>query len=145
MPSCTFFGHRDAPETIRPILEKTIFTLIEKYNVKTFYVGHQGNFDSMVRQVLRNLKSQHPHIRFYIVLAYRPVHTSLLRTSEESLYPFDPESVSPRYAILERNKWMIDQADYAVIYAKHSIGNAAKMQEIAKEKHKHILPLYTDT
>ncbi len=145
MSSCTFFGHRDTPEAIRPILENTIRDLIQHHHTDTFYVGHQGGFDTMVERVLQNLKSQYPHIRFYIVLAYLPVHSSPLSISDHSLYPFGLESVPPRYAILERNKWMMDQADYVVTYVVHSISNAAKMQEIAKKKHKHILSLYTDT
>ena len=49
MSACTFFGHRDCPETIRPALRRLLVDLIENRNVDMFYVGNQGGFDYMVR------------------------------------------------------------------------------------------------
>ena len=53
MATCTFFGHRDCPETIKPKLRSTIIDLIENHNVDMFYVGNQGRFDAIVRGVVR--------------------------------------------------------------------------------------------
>ncbi len=98
----------------------------------------------MVTQVLRNLKSQYPCIRFYIVLAYRPVHKSTLSTTEETLYPFGLEAVSPRYAILKRNEWMINQADFVIIYIDHTPSNTSKMKCLSEKKKKHVICLCDD-
>ena len=56
---CTFFGHRDAPDTIRPLLRETLTGLIERQDVRQFYVGNQGNFDAMARSVLEELQTTH--------------------------------------------------------------------------------------
>ena len=49
MRSCTFFGHRDCPETIKPKLREVLVDLITNYDVDMFYVGHQGQFDAYVQ------------------------------------------------------------------------------------------------
>ena len=68
MATCTFFGHRDCPETIKPKLRSTIIDLIENHNVDMFYVGNQGQFDAMVRSALKKLKQEYPHIDYAVVL-----------------------------------------------------------------------------
>ena len=46
--TCTFFGHRDCPETIKPKIREAVIDLIENHGVTMFYVGNQGNFDRLV-------------------------------------------------------------------------------------------------
>ncbi|MCQ2440540.1 MAG: hypothetical protein MJ076_01415 [Clostridia bacterium] len=45
---CTFFGHWDTPEEVRPLLQGVLKQLIENRGADTFYVGNQGGFDLMV-------------------------------------------------------------------------------------------------
>lgn len=47
MATCTFFGHKDTPTQIKPLLKAVLVDLIENKNVDTFYIGNQGNFDLM--------------------------------------------------------------------------------------------------
>ena len=42
MEICTFFGHRDAPETVAVDLRAATVRLIEEQGVSQFYVGTQG-------------------------------------------------------------------------------------------------------
>ena len=42
MAVCTFFGHRDCPETIKPYLREVLIDLINNQEVDTFYVGNRG-------------------------------------------------------------------------------------------------------
>lgn len=60
MKACTFFGHRDCPETIKPRLREVLTDLITINGVDTFYVGNQGRFDGIVRSVLRELEQAYP-------------------------------------------------------------------------------------
>lgn len=48
MKSCTFFGHRIIDSSVENIVRTTIRKLIEEENVKKFYVGNNGMFDSVV-------------------------------------------------------------------------------------------------
>ena len=43
--TCSFFGHRDAPDTVRGILKDTVLKIIDEKGIKKFYVGNNGNFD----------------------------------------------------------------------------------------------------
>lgn len=66
----TFFGHRDTPSSIAPELKKVLTELIEKNGATVFYVGNEGNFDWMVYDTLKELKSEYPFIEYKVVLAY---------------------------------------------------------------------------
>ena len=48
MNACTFFGHRDTPKNIEPILQSTLIDLVENKEVDLFFVGNQGAFDNLV-------------------------------------------------------------------------------------------------
>lgn len=68
MPSCTFFGHRDCPDSICPKLRSVLINLIENQQIDTFYVGRQGSFDALVYATLCELAAEYPHIRYAVVL-----------------------------------------------------------------------------
>ena len=69
--TCTFFGHRDTPPAVKPLLRQVIIELIEQRGVTRFYVGNQGNFDAMARSLLAELAQTYP-VRYDVVLAYLP-------------------------------------------------------------------------
>ena len=52
----TFFGHKDTPLEIRPLLREVLLDLIEQQGVKRFYVGNQGNFDAMALRLLKEFE-----------------------------------------------------------------------------------------
>ena len=70
--SACFFGHREVTHNIRLKLAETIKKIITEDNVTEFYVGHQGQYDSMVYSVLKELKVEYPQISYTVVLAYMP-------------------------------------------------------------------------
>ena len=79
MSTCTFFGHRDCPSSIKPKLREVLIDLIENHAVDMFYIGQQGAFDGIVRSVLKDLVSVYPHIRYAVVLERLPQNeTSLI-------------------------------------------------------------------
>lgn len=138
MSACTFFGHRDCPELVRPLIREEIKNLIEKKNVDTFYVGNQGRFDALVRSVLREMKCDQPGIKYAVVLAYYPAtHFDNEYTKEyqaETLFPEGIENVPKRFAIPWRNRWMISQSEYVIAYVTRSWGGAAAFTRAAKQK-----------
>ncbi len=66
MSVCCFFGHRNAPDSIKTLLEKEIENLIISGIADSFYVGNQGNFDLMVYKCLKELSKKYPNIRFKV-------------------------------------------------------------------------------
>ena len=126
MAICTFFGHRECPGTIRPKLQEVLIDLIVNQNVTMFYVGHQGQFDALVRHLLRQLKKEFPHIDYAVVLAYMPDKQSEYDNHSDTMLPEGIEAIHPRYAISWRNTWMLKRSDYVVTYILHSWGGAAQ-------------------
>ena len=141
MAVCTFFGHRDCPETIRQRLRDVLVGLITNNNVTMFYVGHQGQYDAYVYGELQKLKQEYPHINYAIVLAYVPSEKTSYDDYSSTMLPEGIEDVSPRYAISWRNDWMLKQSDYIVTYVTHSWGGAAQYAEKAKRQQKTVINL----
>lgn len=140
MACCTFFGHRDCPETVRPKLRAVLVDLIEHHGVDRFYVGRQGAFDRMAQGVLRELAGRYPHIQCTVVLERLP--TRYIEVSGiDTIFPAGLETVPPRFAIVRRNEWMLCQADCVVTYVTHSWGGAAQFAAKAKRQGKPVYEL----
>lgn len=140
MSACTFFGHRDAPDTIRPHLQTAIEHLILKENVTCFYVGNHGAFDRIVYSVLRQMREKYPHIRITVVLAYMPSSKDDCY-GEDSLLPEGIEAVPKRFAVNYRNKWMLRRATYVITYITHTYGGAARFVDKARKQKKILIAI----
>ena len=136
----TFFGHRDAPKEIEPTLRSTLIDLIENKNVNVFYVGNNGNFDTMVSRQLEDLSHTYP-ITYSVVLAYLPTEKNKYDDLSNTIYPEGLETVPKRFAISWRNKWMIQQSDVVVTYVTHNFGGAAQFKEMAERQGKTVIEL----
>lgn len=124
---CTFFGHKNTPERIRPLLHEVLADLIENNNTDMFYVGNQGSFDSMVVRELKELKKDYPHIKYSVVLAYMPVKNVKLGTDySDTVYPDGLDDIPQKFAIDKRNRMMLDWSDTVVTYVCCSYGGASR-------------------
>ena len=137
----TFFGHRQIFENVQPVLRRVLETMITEQGADNFYVGHQGDFDSLVLRTLKELKVVYPHITYEIVLAYLPTDNSQTNIKDEpTVYPDGLESVPRRFAIVHRNRWMIEHSDWVISYAK-SPGGAAQFTVLAEKRGKKVIKL----
>ena len=139
MPMCTFFGHRDCPERIRPRLREALVDLITNHDVDMFYVGHQGLFDAYVHSELKKLKQEYPQINYAVVLAYMPGKRTEYDDYSDTMLPEGIESVHPHYAISWRNNWMLKQADCVVTYITRSWGGATQCASKAERQGKIVV------
>lgn len=135
----TFFGHSDAPESIKDNLKSVITELIEKQNVNVFYVGDKGNFDLIVKKILKSLSITYPQIKFYVVLSYLPVKNDRSVDYSDTIFPSELENVPRKFAIDRRNNWMIEHSDIVITYVIRNIGGAAKFKNIAERKNKRVI------
>ncbi len=135
---CTFFGHRNTPCEVENDLREIIKILIEDMGVSKFYVGDKGNFDSMVRRVLKDMKSLYPSINYEVVLAYFPKNCDDV-CYDDTVYPEGFEKIHRRYAIDYRNRWMIEKSDYVITYVSYEMGNAFKYQRYAQRRGKIVV------
>lgn len=140
MATVTFFGHKDTPKEIEPTLRSTLIDLIENKNVNVFYVGNNGNFDTMVRRQLEDLSQLYPII-YSVVLAYLPTEKNKCDNLTNTIYPEGLETVPKRFAISYRNKWMVNQADVVVTYVTHGFGGAWQFKEMAEKQGKTVIEL----
>ena len=139
--ACTFFGHRDCPETIKPKIRTAVIDLIENHGVTMFYVGNQGNFDRLVRSVLKEVATAYPGVGYAVVLAYMPSAKKSADDFSDTLLPDGIEKVPKRFAISWRNKWMIEHADYVVTYVTRLCGGASRFADYARKNGKKLQPL----
>ena len=139
----TFFGHRDTPSTIRPKLTETLISLIVEHGADTFYIGNNGAFDSLATSVLKELVTNYPHVRYMIVLSKLPTTANESDVAYyENTIIFDGfEKAHPKYAIVKRNEFMINNADTVVSYVKYTSGGAYRFTELAKKKKKTVVNL----
>ena len=141
MLSCTFFGHRDCPENIKPLLLAVLENLIVVCKVDVFYVGHQGRFDACVRSVLRQLADKYPHICYAVVLSYFSEKMNENLDYTDTMIPEGIENIHPKYAITWRNNWMLKKSDYVVTYIDHHWGGAAQFAKKAEKQGKTVVNL----
>lgn len=135
---CTFFGHRNTPETTEKLLCELLTELIEHQGADEFYVGNQGNFDTMVRRQLEELSKAY-NITYSVVLAYLPDKNS--EPIPCSVYPEGIETVPRKFAIHFRNKLMLNKADTIICYVTHPSSGAGQFVELAEKQGKRIFNL----
>jgi len=143
MALCSFFGHRDTGEQIRPALAAEIERNITDKHIDTFYVGGYGNFDRMASGILSALKGRYPHISVFRILAYLPTKAEDHPPADQppTLFPDGLELVPRRYAITHRNRWIVDASDTIIAYVTASYGGAYDALKYARQKHKTIVNL----
>ena len=68
----SFFGHRKicGNEEIKRKLKEILQKLIAENGATNFYVGNNGEYDTIVRKTLKELKKDYPQINYADVLSY---------------------------------------------------------------------------
>lgn len=129
-------GNRHTPSSIREQLIEVVKQHITEYGVNTFTVGHYGGFDYMVQGVLSEAKTRHTDIELYLLAPYALTQKRDIPESfDGSFYPEGLEKVPFRYAIVQANKYMIQNSDYLITYCHH-IGNTRNIVEYAQRREK---------
>ena len=144
----TFCGHSDFKASEE--YERKILNFLCK-NVGNspaqIYLGEYGNFDKFAYRCCKKYKETHPNILLifvtpYITVEYQKNHIEPLRKIyDEIIYP-EIENRPLRFAIIYRNKWMIDKADYVICGIAHNWGGAYKTYQYATRKKKFIFNVF---
>ena len=153
MKSCSFFGHRDTPQTeeLKQQVRETVERLIVKEGVDTFLFGSRSKFDELCHIVVTELKEIYPFIRR---IAYLCKHengclvgagTSLKRKIKdltgrdeyvaeyEEIKKSDRVNAAGRACYVERNQWMINESNYACFWVNKKTGGANLAYQYAKQ------------
>ena len=149
----TFLGHSEIYDTddLYERVKKAILENADTHENITFYCGGYGAFDELCARICRSLKSEHPRWQTVFVTPYiteaqqkKLKYLTNAALYDSTLYP-PLEAVHPRFAIIARNRWMVDQADLIIAYVDHPYGGAHKALEYAKKKQKNIINLAEQT
>jgi hypothetical protein len=136
---CCFIGHRTIYNipAVKERVKDLVQGLIEN-GVKTFYNGGMGKFDALCASAVHDLKREYGDLNNVLISPYPKVDKYKARLFDEVIYP-SLEKVHPKYAILYRNKYMVDNSAYAITYVTHPWGGAAQTLEYAKKRGLYII------
>lgn len=141
---CCFFGHRNIYNTYIPKLKEEIENLIINYNVNEFYVGGYGDFDNLAVKTINDIKKNYSNIKLFLVSAYFSTLEKnkeyILSTYDEIIFPEGLENIPQRFAIIKRNRYMVDNCKYIIAYVKYH-GGAETALNYAKKKKRIIINL----
>lgn len=107
------------------------------------YLGGYGEFDEFSYRCCKKYKEAHPNITLifvtlYLTLEYQVNHLSNLSEKYDSiLYP-QIEDKPLRFAIVYRNRYMVDAADLVIAFVSHSTGGAYATLKYAEKKRKRV-------
>ena len=133
--TCFFIGSRHTPSRIQPQLAEAVDKHIIEYGVTSFTVGHYGSFDSLVIGVLNEAKKQYSHIKLYLLAPYAlNQNREAPEGFDGTFYPEGLEKVPMRYAIVQANRYIVQNSNYLISYP--GMGNSRKIVEYAQGREK---------
>ena len=148
----SLFGHRIIEDhiTVESKLYELLRIIMQKENIEVeFLVGKNGDFDLMAASVIRKLKKETGNENAFLTLVL-PYETAELRNNTESFESYyDSIEICEasanqnfKYAIVARNRDMIDRSDMVVVYVKNESGGAYQALKYAEKNQKRIINLY---
>ena len=136
MKSCFFIGHREASDSLFPMLRECVEMHIGKLGVTEFIVGGYGGFDRLAARAVISLKPHYPQITLSLLTPYHPAERPIETPPgfDNTYYPPGMEKVPRKLAIIRANRYIIDNVDYLIAYAWHPASNARDLVNYAKRK-----------
>ena len=146
----SLFGHRiiEDYQAVESKLYELLRIIMKQENRELeFLVGRNGDFDLMAASVIRKLKKETGNENVFLTLVL-PYENAELRNNTEAFESYydsieiNEATRSYKYAIVTRNRGMIDRADLVVVYVKNKSGGAYQTLKYAEKNEKRILNIY---
>mgnify|MGYP003302224458 FL=1 len=148
----SLFGHRIIEDynTVESKLYELLRIVMQNGSREMeFLVGRNGDFDQMAASVIRKLKKETGNENVFLTLVL-PYETAELRNNTDSFESYyDSIEICEasadcnfKYAIVARNRDMIDRSDMVVVYVKNESGGAYQALKYAEKNQKRIINLY---
>ena len=138
----SFFGHSsfyDNKITVCNVVD----ILEKKINNKDveFYLGNYGSFDTFAYNVAKEYQSRNTNAKLVFITPYLNNErcNEFSKKCDSSVYP-EIEKIPLKYAIIERNKWVVRKSDLIIFYYKF-LGGTAIAYDYAIKKRKTIINL----
>lgn len=148
----SLFGHRIIEDyiTVENKLYELLRIIMQNGSREIeFLVGRNGDFDLMAASIIRKLKKETGNDNAFLTLVL-PYETAELRNNTESFESYYDSieiceasaNCNFKYAIVARNKDMVDRSDMVVVYVKNESGGAYQSLKYAEKNQKRIINLY---
>lgn len=145
----SLFGHRIIEDynTVESKLYELLRIVMQNGSREMeFLVGRNGDFDLMAASVIRKLKKETGNENAFLTLVL-PYETAELRNNTESFESYYDsieicDSQNFKFAIVARNRDMIDRSDMVVVYVKNESGGVYQSLKYAEKNQKRIINLY---
>ncbi len=138
--SVIFIGHNECFDVSLQLLQQNVENCIKK-GYSTFMSGGQGGFDRLSAIAVYQSKKSFPHIQNILVIPYLSFKIFDRSIFDEIVCPNDFEKYHFKAAIPARNRFLVDNADLAITYIRHSWGGAATTFAYAKKKQLKMIEL----
>jgi len=136
----TFIGHSECFDISLQRLQDAVENCV-KSGYSVFMSGGQGGFDRLSATAVYRVKQSFPHIKNILVIPYLSFRIFDENIFDEIVYPNDFEKYHFKAAIPARNRYLIDNADLAITYVRHTWGGAATTYAYAKKQHLKMIEL----
>lgn len=149
----TFFGPRNfvPSENAKEKFNRIVENIISENDISICYFGEYGNFDIFTFECFLKIKSHYPNIEGHLILPYRSWSDLdwFIKTKKaegyDNCYFLEHQCTFGKYAIIERNKKMIDNSEIVVFYFDENNQKKGGTQiafNYAKSKHKKIINIF---
>ncbi len=145
----SLFGHRiiEDYQAVEAKLYEFLRIIMQRSGELEFLVGRNGDFDLMAASVIRKLKKETGNENAFLTLVL-PYDTAELRNNTEAFESYyDSIEICDtarnfKYAIVARNRDMIERSDLVVVCVKNESGGAYQSLKYAEKNQKRIINLY---
>ena len=105
------------------------------------YLGAYGAFDLFAYDCSKKYKMKHPNAKLVFITPYNDcnyLNNKFVCANKEFDYIIYPEleKVPLKYAIVYRNRWIVDKADVIIAYVARRYGGAYTTYRYAKQRKK---------
>lgn len=134
----SLFGHRtiEDPWQLEERLTAILKELLMTKPYVSFLIGRNGEFDEQAASIIKRLQKDVGKEKCDITLVL-PYTVAKLEYYEKYydaiLIPACMHGAHPKSAITLKNKWMVENADLVIVFAKHKGGAFTAMQYAEKQ------------
>lgn len=135
----SFFGHSNFCENaeIKKRVMELLNMLSENGDIK-FYLGGYGGFDEFAYRCCKEFKSTHPETEIifvtpYITEEYQRNRLVYVKEMYDSIIYPEIEDKPLRFAIVYRNRYIVENSDFIIAFVKYTSGGAYKAIRYAEK------------
>ena len=142
------FGHRTINDFdfVESKVWQIIREILEQNDFVEVLVGRNGDFDEIVTTIVKRLQKAgyKAQIELTLVLPYLSSQIDFLeKYYDRVIVSEEAQNTFPKRAIEVRNRFMIERADYVIVYANRN-GGACKALQYAKKLSKRYINIAPD-